>query len=612
MQIFVRTRSGRNLTVDVEAADDVSELRKKVQREGLKVGERLPPARQRLVFANHLGDVYELRDGKTMAHYRIQLESQLVLAMRPAPRPVDLNVGGKPITTLLSTLLAVRGSKLCAMFEGLAQGGGAVAAPAEGTPGTGGTDADLIDLPVDSRGAFLLDRNGMAFEYIVDYLRDHKDKYAAAGLDDADGDDGQPEPDAGLDEAAELVQLRAQLSGLKLSAVKRRALAVGIDPQALLDADDAPDIKAAVIDLVVAVVGPKKISLPETQEALQRLVTEADYFGLPELAAAARERLLHTHRATEADRQELRTLLAQACQGTAPHLSDAQRTAAVTHVEQLCGGHFSLRTLREQDQRVADMAMLERLVGRAALAVQLEQEHGMSAKAAGTLAHDWTGRYCTLTTLSKLKLGITDAEVERLGLEPADVEALPKGTRFAFREVRNNGNNCSFDDGGVLNHIATEGGTTAWVNPHSAGRVVASRSSNGCGTAEDFVGGPGQAHFKKSYTNAVANSWMAVDLGATRTLVVEHYALRHSKGTGNELRHWELQGAPSLDGPWTTLRRHDGDLTIQRHATNVVAWPVEGVAAFRAFRIQQHGANNDMQHYLMCSGIEFWGVLVDA
>ena len=30
MQIFVRTRSGRNLTVDVEAADDVSELRKKV------------------------------------------------------------------------------------------------------------------------------------------------------------------------------------------------------------------------------------------------------------------------------------------------------------------------------------------------------------------------------------------------------------------------------------------------------------------------------------------------------------------------------------------------------------------------------------------------------
>ena len=136
--------------------------------------------------------------------------------MRPAPRPVDLNVGGKPITTLLSTLLAVRGSKLCAMFEGLAQGGGAVAAPTEGIPDAGGADADLVDLPVDSRGAFLLDRNGAAFEYIVDYLRDHKDKYASTGLDDADGDDRQPapEPDAGLEEEAkELVQLRAELSG---------------------------------------------------------------------------------------------------------------------------------------------------------------------------------------------------------------------------------------------------------------------------------------------------------------------------------------------------------------------------------------------------------------
>ena len=81
----------------------------------------------------------------------------------------------------------------------------------------------------------------------------------------------------------------------------------------------------------------------------------------------------------------------------------------------------------------------------------------------------------------------------------AEVEALPKGARFTFREVRTNGQNeCSFDDGGVLNYIATEGGTSAWVNPHSAGRVVASRSSSSSGAAEDLVGGPGQAHFKTS------------------------------------------------------------------------------------------------------------------
>jgi len=348
-------------------------------------------------------------------------------------------------------------------------------------------------------------------------------------------------------------------------------------------------------------------SLPTSQEDLQRLVTEAQYFVLPELAAAARQRLQRDRQATETDRRVLRSLLEEAC---GSEMADERRTAVVARVERMCGGEFSLRTLREQDQRVADMSMLERLVGRAAFAAELEEERGLSAPTAAALTNDWTGRYCSRGAIRQ----ITDGEAERLGLAPADVEALPAGLQqFTFREVRNeNAETCSFDNGGVLYHIGTEGGTSAWVNPHDAGRVVASWSGDNTGAAKNIVNGPGPEHFMKNYTADVANSWVAVDLGATRSLVVEHYALRHSKDNGHELRNWELQGAPAPDGPWTTLRRHDNDQTIVRNNNvQAAAWPVEGAAAFRAFRIHNHGKDNNNYDYLMCSGIEFWGVLTE-
>ena len=53
-------------------------------------------------------------------------------------------------------------------------------------------------------------------------------------------------PDSGAAEA-----LRAELKGSKLSALKRQASAAGASAEALDDADDADDIKAAVIELIV-------------------------------------------------------------------------------------------------------------------------------------------------------------------------------------------------------------------------------------------------------------------------------------------------------------------------------------------------------------------------
>ena len=61
---------------------------------------------------------------------------------------------------------------------------------------------------------------------------------------------GAARPDAAGQET--LHKLRAELEAMKLSAVKKRAKEAGVDAVLLDEADDAEDIKAAVIDLILA------------------------------------------------------------------------------------------------------------------------------------------------------------------------------------------------------------------------------------------------------------------------------------------------------------------------------------------------------------------------
>jgi hypothetical protein len=185
------------------------------------------------------------------------------------------------------------------------------------------------------------------------------------------------------------------------------------------------------------------------------------------------------------------------------------------------------------------------------------------------------------------------------------------GRLFTFASIDNSSEHGQFDEAGVLHHIATEGGTSAYVNPHQAGRVVASRSSNDVGSDADFVAGPGTVETDASYTDDEPNSWMAVDLGAGRRLIVNHYALRHGAAGPFVLSNWELQG--SEDGlTWTTLRRHD-DENIDKRGYLVEHWQVDGVTApYRHFRVHQHGRNGDGDDTLFSSGIELYGRLLTA
>jgi len=164
----------------------------------------------------------------------------------------------------------------------------------------------------------------------------------------------------------------------------------------------------------------------------------------------------------------------------------------------------------------------------------------------------------------------------------------------------------AFDTNGILHYIGTRGGTAAYRNPHELGEVVSSASSAIFGAVERFVQ---HAHAASvyNYTSNVPESWLAVDLGEGRSLVVDHYCLR-SDNISQKLRNWELQGSP--DGQtWQTLRAHQNDMSLSSQPMSTAAWPVDARAqAFRHFRIQQMNVNSSgNRHNLTCAGIELYG-----
>ena len=168
---------------------------------------------------------------------------------------------------------------------------------------------------------------------------------------------------------------------------------------------------------------------------------------------------------------------------------------------------------------------------------------------------------------------------------------------------------------GVFYHLGTNGGVSAWSNPHTSGKAVVTQSTDqgGGSTPGALLDRANSLVSQVAHTQNVSDSWMAVTLtgGPTLRLTGMSIAVRGDYNgyffgatPGTVLR---VEG--SVDGvTWTQLAYIPNTSIIKTQG----AWSelsITPAGFFVRFRVNHLGQNSNGTYHFVVGELEFYGDL---
>ena len=168
-----------------------------------------------------------------------------------------------------------------------------------------------------------------------------------------------------------------------------------------------------------------------------------------------------------------------------------------------------------------------------------------------------------------------------------------------------------FDKNGIVYHLGTNGGTTAWKNPMDLGKIRVSASTVK-GDSEPLSAVVGRTCVR-CVTESLPNQWMLIEF-VDLYVIPTAYSLKHYSSFDVEaLRNWRFEASNDCK-TWFVIMNHELDASLDKKG-GTKTWTLDNAPkdrGFKYFRLYQHGPNSNSNNYLACSGFEIYGYLLTS